>query len=249
MNIDHPTVSQIPLLRELWQEAFGDGDGFLDSFFSTGFCPDRCLTAWEDDRLAAALYWFDCRCRGERCAYIYAVATGKAFRGRGLCHILMDRLHCLLKEQGYAMAILVPGSESLFRLYAGMGYERFGGMEELRCCASAPVAIRQLSAQEYAARRRVLLPEGAVLQEGSNLDFLQTQASFYAGEDFLLCASIHGDSLFAPELLGNTDAAGGILAALGCREGRFRTPGQNPFAMVKLLSDCEKPEYFAFAFD
>ena len=32
MKFDHPTIRQIPQLRQLWQEAFGDSDAFLDQF-------------------------------------------------------------------------------------------------------------------------------------------------------------------------------------------------------------------------
>ena len=33
MKIDHPDMTRIPALRQLWQEAFGDSDAFLDRFF------------------------------------------------------------------------------------------------------------------------------------------------------------------------------------------------------------------------
>lgn len=249
MIINHPEADHIPLLRGLWKEAFGDTDAYLDDFFGIAFSPDRCLTAWEEDRLAAALYWLDCGCRGSRCAYLYAVATAKAFRGRGLCHELMSRTHFLLGQQGYAMAVLVPGSESLFRLYASMGYETFGGMDEHFLTASKiALPLRQIPAAEYAALRRELLPEGGILQEGVTLEFLKTQVRFFAAEGFCLCARIENDTLFAPELLGRADP-GSILKALSCREGTFRVPGSKPFAMWLPLGEAQKPEYFSFALD
>lgn len=249
MNIKHPDLQDIPRLRRLWQEAFGDGDAYLDDFFRTAFSPDRCLTLWMDGRLAAGLYWLDCSCRGEPCAYLYAVATAAEFRGRGLCHRLMDQTHALLRQRGYAMTVLVPGSEGLFRLYASMGYETFGGMDEhLRTAANLAVPLRRISTAEYAASRRVFLPEGGMIQENETLELLQTQAQFYTGEGFLLCARIEEDTLFAPELLGSADP-GSILRALSCREGTFRTPGSRPFAMWLPLRPTKKPEYFSIALD
>lgn len=250
MSIKHPEKKHIPVLRALWKEAFGDEDAFLDLFFETGFSPERCLTLWRQERLAAALYWFDCTSRGQKAAYVYAVATDKSFRGQGLCHQLMEALHTSLARQGYAMAILVPGSGSLFRLYESMGYETFGGLREISAqAARQSVSVRKLTTEEYALRRKAFLPEGGVIQEGPLLQVLADGSAFYEGEDFLLCARVEDGKLFAPELLGNTAAAGGILAALECREGRFRAPGQNPFAMVKCLVPCEKPAYFSFALD
>ena len=70
MEICNPAPTQRPALRALWQEAFGDSDAFLDSFFSTSFCPHRCRCILSDDQSAAALYWFDCSLGGEKYAYL-----------------------------------------------------------------------------------------------------------------------------------------------------------------------------------
>ena len=35
----------VPALRELWKEAFGDGDRFLDQFFEGPFAPERSRVA------------------------------------------------------------------------------------------------------------------------------------------------------------------------------------------------------------
>ena len=42
MTIDAPKKQDIPALKALWQEAFGDEEAFLDCFFSTAFSPKRC---------------------------------------------------------------------------------------------------------------------------------------------------------------------------------------------------------------
>ena len=60
MIIDHPTTTQIPQLRSLWKEAFGDSDAFLDIFFQRAFSPQRCCCVTQGDAVVAALYWFDC---------------------------------------------------------------------------------------------------------------------------------------------------------------------------------------------
>lgn len=251
MIINSPSCDRIPALRGLWQQAFGDSDHFLDSFFATGFSPDRCRCMIQSGQLAAALYWFDCTWDGKKLAYLYAVATEKNHQGKGLCRALMENTHQHLHQQGYAGAVLVPGSEALFRLYEKLGYGCFGGIRTVSCSAATePVALQPVTGSQYAALRRPYLPENSILQEGPILEFLSTQAHFYAGTDFLLCAIEEGDSLFAPELLGNTAAASGILAALGKPAGRFRTPGSAPFAMYRSLTDShEAPAYFAFALD
>lgn len=251
MTIEYPASVQIPALKRLWQRAFGDPDAFLEGFFQEGFAPERCRCAMERGQLAAALYWFDCEEKGQRFAYIYGVATDEAFRGRGICTALMEDTHALLKRTGYAGAALVPGSESLFRFYEKLGYAVCSSVQAFSCTAAEPVEITKLNVWEYAQRRRELLPEGGVVQEGATLEFLQTYASFYGGKDFLLAASVEGSTLIAHELLGNVQAAPGILGALGAVRGKFRAPGKKiPFAMYRpLIDNAPIPAYFGLALD
>lgn len=249
MIIKAPTCDQAPALRRLWQQAFGDTEAYLDDFWAAAFSPERCRIVDENGEVAAALYWLDCACRGKKLAYLYAVATDKAFRGRGLCHRLMDATHAQLKEAGYAGAVLVPGSESLFRLYEGMGYRPFGGIRESTAAAKDPaIALRRAEACEYAALRRTLLPQGGVLQEGETLAFLQTQVSFYAGDGFVFAAAVEGNHAFIPELLGSVPAEY-IAAALGVKTVTCRAPGDAPFAMYLPFGSDAPPAYFGFALD
>lgn len=251
MTIDIPVSSQIPALRRLWKQAFGDTDAFLDAFFSTAFSPERCRCVTVEGKLAAALYWFDCTYPYGKLAYIYAVATEEACRGQGLCRALMADTHTLLASAGYAGAVLVPGSEGLFRFYSSMGYQTAGYVHPFDAVrADPPTAITQIGAQEYAALRRQYLPADGIRQEGENLSFLQTQAQLYKGDDFLLAAVMDGPRLWGMELLGNAQAAGGILTALGADAGHFRTPGgRTPFAMFLPFGAFPPPAYFGLAFD
>ena len=252
MSIDFPSPSQIPELRQLWKLAFGDEDSFLDCFFSTAFSTGRCRCVMVENRIAAVLYWFDCTLEGQKAAYIYAVATHPDFRNRGLCRRLMADTHSLLQTQGYASAVLVPQKESLRAMYAGMGYRDCGGLDLLQCAAAElPTPLRAIGAEEFACLRRQLLPKGGVVQEQENLAFLAAQMQFYAGNDFLLAAYAENGVLHGMELLGDRNAASGIVKALRCDRGQFRIPGTAiPFAMFRpLAEDAAAPGYFGFAFD
>lgn len=252
MTIDHPTPAQIPALRHLWQQAFGDSDTFLDGFFSTGFDPRRCRCLTEQGETAAALYWFDTMYQGSRFAYLYAVATDLRFRGRGFCHKLMADTHAHLADLGYAGTFLLPAGASLRDFYAAMGYNAFSAVSEFPCTAAgAAIALEQLSHEEYARLRQKYLPENSVVQEGAMLAFLQTYAAFYEGTGCLFTAIRDGETLFVPELLGDASAAPGILQALGFSCGSFRTPGgHKPFAMCRSLTRAQIPAgYFGLALD
>ena len=250
MIIDHSSPADQMQLRQLWKQAFGDTDAFLDAFFGLGFATDRSLCVRQGKQIVAAMYWFDCQLEGTKLAYSYAVATDKAFQGKGICTAMMKKAHELLAQQGYGGAMLVPGSQSLFRFYEKMGYRCAGGLETIQAQATGePVPLASVTALEYAQLRRQYLPAGGVVQEGAFLELLATQTQFYQGKDFLLCCTQENGQLTGLELLGQADPAG-ILTALGCRKGTFRMPGTAPFAMhLPLQPNGPTPEYFAFALD
>lgn len=250
MRIQHPCDGQIPGLRKLWQQAFGDTDAFLDLFFGTAFSRGRSLCAAEGEAVAAAMYWLDGQCRGRRIAYLYAVATDEAFRGRGLCRALTEQAHRILRQRGYSGAILVPAEPGLFIMYGKLGYRTCAAVTEWEVPAGKPIPLSPLTGAEYAAARREMLPAGAVIQEGETLDLLAGMGAFYSGDGVLLTAVRDGDRLWVPELLGDASKAPGIVAALGAKSGKFRGPGKDiPFAMYCPFDDAPAPAYLGFALD
>lgn len=239
-------------LRKLWQEAFGDPDDFTDLFFAKGFSPERYHCIQENGDPVSALYWFDCQLNRQKLAYIYGVATLKSHQDKGLAGRLLQETHDILKSRGYVGAVLVPHGKSLFDFYRKFGYKTATTVTEFSCKAGdTPVAIRKISPEEYARLRSDFLPEGGVESGAEALAFLAGYCDFYAGEDFLLVCSISPEGLQTQELLGNAQAAPGILRALNCAKGCFRTPGADrDFAMwLPLQEDCPKPGYFGLALD
>ncbi len=249
MNARNPNEGEIPALRQLWQLAFGDEDAFLDAFFETAYSPRRCLCLEAEGRLLAAAYWLPCSLEGRQYAYIYAVATHPQARNRGLCRKLMEAIHGQLAQEGYVGALLVPGDPGLGTMYAKMGYGFFGGMDAISCPAGEAVPVQAVTAAEFMALRRAFLPQGGLLQEAQSLAFLARQASFAAGEDFLLAYRREEDRILGLELLGNREQAPGIVAGLGASAGSFRCPGTGTFAMYKPLLQGPTPGYLGFAFD
>lgn len=252
MTFDYPGQDRLPQLLTLWQQAFGEWNGFWETFLETGFSPLRCRCCLEDGQITAALTWLDGSWKDQKIAYIYAVVTRPDHRGKGLCRRLLADTHTLLTSRGYAAAMLVPAEPGLRAMYKRLGYHTCTFVDEFSCQAgNAPVPTRAIGVEEFAALRRTFLPDGAVLQEGENLSFLSRQAQFYTGTDFLLTAWQEGSTLTAMEFLGRREDAPGILKTLGAEKGSFRCPGkQIPFAMIHLLKDnAGIPTYFGFAFD
>ena len=240
-------------LRRLWQEAFGDSEDFLNLFEQTAYSPMRTRRLTVDGTCAAALYWFDCEYEGKKIAYLYAIATAKEQRGKGLCRRLMENTHEHLKQKGYAAAMLVPSEPRLFGFYERLGYRNATKVSERVCfAADEPIELVRIGEEEYGRLRRRMLPDGGVVQEKDQLTYLAAQAELYRGEKILLAARREAGELIGMELLGDPEVAPKILCALGASNGRFRTVGQaQDFSMIYPLCDqnCPTPTYFGLAFD
>lgn len=228
-------------LRALFTEAFGDG-GFTDLFFQTGYAPERCLGAF-DGALLAALHWFDCSLEGQKAAYIYGIAAFESCRGLGIGSGLIRAALEELKKRGYEAVFLVPAEPSLFGYYERFGFRAVSTIREFPVSASTPLPMKKLTAEEYAAARRKLLPKSSLLQEGPCLALLSGYAEFYATDRAV--AAVSGDMVW--ELLGEISDAPGLIAALGLPTATVRTPGPGrPFAMGL---GTDGPMYLGLALD
>ena len=172
MIFESPAAGRTEQLRGLWKEAFADTDAFLDGFFAYGFSPDRCRCIVKDDQVLSALYWFDGRVGEQRFAYLYAVATDTAFRGKGLCRALMEDTHRHLQDTGYAGTALVPGNKELFSLYEKLGYRSFCPIETVTVAAGTqPADLTPISPDSYYLRRQCRLGSNAIIQDRTVTDF------------------------------------------------------------------------------
>ena len=219
------TKKDIPCLRQLWQQAFGDSDAFLDKFFRVGFSFDRCRCIRQEREIAAALYWFDCTWNSKKVAYIYAVATDKAHRGKGLCRRLLEDTHAHLRAGGYAGAVLVPGSEALAGMYAKFGYRAFCPIK--RASGQIPEKATQIPAAKYAALRQSFLDKNTVFHGAAALNFFATYGAFFQTEAGAFCGYqdsgvFHFEEVLGENFLQQIDSVAAMYLPL---DGDPTTPG------------------------
>lgn len=133
----------------------------LRAFLPAATAPGAAGCAAENGNVAAALYWFDAEFRGQKFAYLYAVATHPDFRNRGLCRALMADAAACLTGRGYDGALLMPHDSGLRKMYGRMGYRDCCTVSEFSCDAGEAVALRPVSDAEFARLRREYLPRTA----------------------------------------------------------------------------------------
>lgn len=243
MIIDRPYEKDYPGLQALWKEAFSDTDSFIHTFWEFGFSPNRCRCISVNGSVVSALYWFDAEIGGEKAAYLYAVATKNICRNQGLCRKLLEDTHLHLQSLGYAFAVLVPGTASLFDYYEKLGYRCFGGVRKaLISASSTPVPLQEISPESYFSLSKGKYPENSVILGLHALQFLGRWGQFYQGENCLLAAAKDGQTLYVQAFWGDLGTAPAVLKALGCKDGHFITlGGTEPYAMYYPLTPNTAP--------
>ncbi len=236
-----PFVIAEPQLRALWHDAFGDSDEYIDGFFAA-FDADSVLhTLSCDGKLLSMLYALPYELHTEgRClkvAYLYAVATVPAARGRGYMSRLFSLVHENLRGKGYAAAFLLPAEEWLWNYYKGLGYSLCswrskepvrlsapsGGYIVELCSNATSDVIGFIKAQMLLRGDNIIHSDASIglnimgcMQSGGGL-FVARSGGDIAGVAFVAmedCAPLITDILYS-----DNRAAASLLSAIGAQHG------------------------------
>ena len=227
------TPADIPALRSLWQEVFGDSDADLDRFFDYNYTPEKALVLEEEGAVRSMYVWFDVgfTVPGHAdvpAAYLYALATRPESRGKGYARQLIQDSWPMLRQLGKRLVVQVPAQPSLHIFYEDCGFHEcfINAQYELNPVkppfAVPGVTLEKVSPEEYIAVREALLadvpritypPEVMAFQDRYCAD---TSGGLYVGHTMVgsvcLCLQRTPDNLvMAKEYLGGRDAR--MLAA------------------------------------
>lgn len=126
MQLRKAKPEDIPKLYSLWQAAFGDTKETVDLFFDTCFQMQNTLVAVCDGQVRSVVYLLRnaLQSGGESftASYVYAAATEKSYRGKGLMRTLLDYVAETETARGTDFLYLVPANAHLFRYYEKCGY-------------------------------------------------------------------------------------------------------------------------------
>ena len=218
--------SDLPGITALWGEAFGDSPRDVSGFFEA--FPD-CISyvAGDGGRIVSMVHALPQTLSPDLpAAYVYAVATAKSHRGRGLCRELMAFAEGDLRRRGFACCVLTPGEPGLFRFYEALGYES----AFYRRRTAFPGGT-EISLSDYLSRRERLLQTPHMVYDRATLSYAAGVYGlrFYETETGVAAAGAQYTAEVLPQ-----DAQGG-----------------EPFAMVKWLN-AKRPlnhAYLGFALE
>ena len=267
--------ADVPRLKELWKTCFGDSDGYIDHFFQTAYVPHQALVLEAEGVVASMLLTFPQTVvtpEGQTASawYVYAFCTAPDQQGKGYGRALLAWTETQALAAGCAAVLVVPGEESLFAFYQGLGYtDALEHREVTWTRQQLPVTqphLSPISPQAYARERAQWLAGlGRIDPTLPALTYQKALCRCTGGDLFRLADGIAAvevweDTAEVKELLcaDLSAGAGAIAAALGTAHVHLYLPpvldlGQKkPFALVKWLKSpipLGDMGYFAFAFD
>ena len=229
-----------PKLHQLWEAVFCDPPEIVESFFER-FPPE--ISGWvlrRGDEICSAAYlipgnWYINGAELRPAAYVYAVATAPAERGKGYAGRLMQAMADHARERGLILYTR-PAENALFPWYSKtMSGHHIGYFQET-LHADTPdrytADIRRLTPDEYGIMRENLLADLPHISMSENFLRLQESYSdgFYAVEDSCCCVVKENSILQLPELLSTetekTHIVQALLSHFDLKKAMIRTVGE-----------------------
>lgn len=192
--------NDLPQLISLWQEAFGDSLEDTKVWFSTRHRDENMLVYKDQDQVVGMMSMLPIELVSQGqpypARYVFAVATRKSHRGRGISTKLLEYSHDLMRREGSLAAVLVPAEADLFRFYEKRGYQPHFSIDEAMVEGGSLQAIHEgdsafpCTAAEYAQIRNQAFSDSSLYLhwDVDALDFIKQ--SGLSNGDLMLKMSI-----------------------------------------------------------
>ena len=190
--------SMRPALAAMWRACFGDGNEYVDLYFSNFDITRHTLVFMDGDHPASMLSLLPMtvvtRAGILPARYIYAVATLPSYQGRGLSTKLLEGAHRQMQQAGVKLSVLVPASPELYNFYGERGFrtEFYMGTAEVPAGQIPPYkgsfAIAEAGCAEFMEIRERAFGGRTmfVRWDGEALAYRLTETAFAGGETLLL---------------------------------------------------------------
>ena len=179
-------------LSEIQEECFGDDIFFLESLFLAYKDKDAYVIYAEAPNgvIMAAAYLLPCEYMGKRVYYLYSLGAKKAFRGRGLGALIIERCKHFCDENKTSF-FLLPANSRLYEYYKAQELDDclFGVREKLIGFSEDEPQdygylydLEKISADEYFVLREKYL---TCLYGDAYISWDERSLSFASGEFFI----------------------------------------------------------------
>ncbi len=210
--------SDLPQLRQIWLDVFGDPPELIDGFFCLLPQMGTCCVEAEDGIILGAAYLMHgftlhrVPSESVRCGYLYAVAVREDFRHRGIGEAVSRGAAELGRRSGIGFLCTLPAERSLYDWYGRiLGLHEQSLRRRFRC-AQLPSTVGKLSPSEYGIRRETILaavPHVALNSAAMEFQSLLCETyggGLYGNEDMLFCAYRDGREWLIQELIPASDS-------------------------------------------
>ncbi len=134
LKFDTAGCKDIPELKKMWQDIFGDTEEYTELYFSYKFKEGNTFVIRVGDEIASALYveYTDLYIDGKiyKGAYLCGIATLEKYRGRGFAGQLINYAKESIEKVD--IIYLIPANKSLFNFYKRFGFREFTFIDKVK---------------------------------------------------------------------------------------------------------------------
>ena len=243
-------AGDIPALKSIWAECFGDPEAMVDDFYrilpEMGFG----LVAELQGEVAGAAHMIEGMSIENRehipCAYLYAVGVLEKFRGHGMGSALSRGCAELAKKRGAEIICTQPAKQSLYKWYETIIGTEFNLCRSIIELKSSEGFAERISAAEYYSQRESLLTGTEHMSAALPvIEFEEALCIAYDGglfktENGIAAAYLEDGKCHIKELLTGGDKereAAAVGFKLGASETVLYQPGGNTHRYVAFDSE------------
>ena len=179
----------------LWQEAFGDSAESVEFFLNRRFTPHNTVVAEENGRIVSMLYLLEGKvaCSNEiyNAYYLYAAATLKSHRGRGLMALMLDYAKNIAYERDIDLICLKPADDGLYEYYGRYGYKPVFATQTAIISKNETICNNSIVAEKctdyFSAREINFKNSDRFIWDKSAIEFALDFHKFFGGKVFEAC--------------------------------------------------------------
>jgi len=241
MAVRQSNYNDVPTLKQLMNEVFGDDERFIHLFFKF-FYQNNCLVYELENKIVAMAFLlpaeFSINCASHTkslqysmpVTYLYGCATAKSYQKQGFMTEIIHTAYNNICQNQEAGLFLRPATPTLFNYYQKLGFQNFFYNQTVEIETahykqfSSPYHLILLSPDEYPKWRKLFLQEKTAILWGSSVfSFIQQDTDLQQGCFFRLendtfetkgCGFFYlkDTTIYIPEFLG--DFRDSILGSL-----------------------------------